>query len=397
MSVEEPGGAPAPRRHPHFDLSDGLRGIASSAVVLVHVALFTIPLADGSLLDRGIIRLDIAFTVFFALSSFLLYRPMIAHRTGGARAPKIKGYAVRRFLRVYPAYWIALTCLAIFPGLLGVFTNEWLGFYSLLGNLETHYGAPECAGEIFRCGLPQTWSLTAEITFYAVLPAYVLLTNRMARGRKRRTWVRNELVLLALLAIASAVFSIGPFDLRDDYWFRFSMLGNMLWIAVGLALAVISVALQGSRRPQPLSWLAANPTACWGLAGILWALLVLALPAQPYIVPGDTDLEFLASYVSFAAVSLLIMIPIVFPNARGLPRRLLAWRPVAWLGVVAFGTFLWHVTISYNLGSGAIGAGFWVTLILTFAITIPIAAASYYLVEKPLMAPRRRGRYERRQ
>lgn len=365
-------------------------------MVVVHVGLFTLPLADGGLIDRAVIHLDIAFTIFFALSAFLLYRPMIANRTGGARAPTTGGYAVRRFLRVYPAYWVALTCLAIFPGLLGVLTDNWLGFYSLLGNLKSQYGAPECAGEIFRCGLPQTWSLTAEITFYAILPAYVLLTNRIARGRGTRSWVRAELALLALLATASAVLSVGPFDLRDEYWFRFSLFGNMLWIAVGLALAVISVALQGSQRPRPLAWLTAHPTTCWGIAGGLWVALVVALPARPYIVGGDTDLEFLASYVLFALVALLLMIPVAFPNARGLPRKLLASAPISWLGVVSFGTFLWHVTISYNLGHGAIGAGFWMTLLLTFAITLPIAAASYYLIERPLMAPRRRGRYQLR-
>ena len=54
--------------------------------------------------------------IFFMLSAFLLYRPMIAYRTGGPARPKFRHFARRRFLRIYPAYWVALTVLAIYPG-----------------------------------------------------------------------------------------------------------------------------------------------------------------------------------------------------------------------------------------------------------------------------------------
>jgi peptidoglycan/LPS O-acetylase OafA/YrhL len=386
-------GGPPPR-HPRFELTDGLRGIAAAAVIVIHVAIFTLALSD-SLLDRAIIRLDVAFAVFFVLSAFLLYRPMIAHRTGGARAPGIRDYLTRRGLRIYPAYWVALTVLAIFPGLLGVFGPDWLGFYSLAGNLDNPFTNPECNGYVFRCGLPQTWSLTAEVTFYLALPLYALLTARLARGREMRQWVMLELGLLALIGLASAVFSIAPFDFRFDTWYRFSFLGNMIWIGLGLALAVVSVAFAERRPQRHLAALADRPTLCWAAALGVWLLLVLTLPAEPYIVARETDLEFLASYFGFAVVSGLIMIPVVFTGTGdGLPHRLLALPWVSWFGSIAFGIFLWHVTIAYNLGDGAIGAGFWVTLIGTVIIATIAAATSYYLIERPLM--KRRGFPRRR-
>lgn len=357
-------------------------------MITIHVGIFTLTL-DGSLLDRALVRLDVAFAVFFVLSAFLLYRPMIAHRTGGPDAPGVRGYFVRRGLRVYPAYWVALTALAIFPGLLGVFGSEAPGFYSLAGNLATPYDNPDCNGLIFRCGLPQTWSLTAEVTFYLVLPLYALLTGALARGRSLRAWVTLELGLLALLSLASAGFSVDPFDFRYEYWFRFSFLGNMIWIALGLALAVASVALGGRRPGRALTPLVQNPLLAWGAAAVVWVILVLTLPAEPYIVAQETDIEFLASYISFALIAGLIMIPVVFEgDGAGLPRRLLRLPLVSWLGTIAFGIFLWHVTIAFNLGGGAIDAGFWTALLLTFGLTVPIAALSYYLIERPLMAPR---------
>jgi peptidoglycan/LPS O-acetylase OafA/YrhL len=43
------------------------------------------------------------------------------------------------------------------------------------------------------------------------------------------------------------------------------------------------------------------------------------------------------------------------------------------------------VTITVDLGVGGAEASFWPVLILSTLITLPFAAASYYLVEQPLM------------
>ena len=44
------------------------------------------------------------------------------------------------------------------------------------------------------------------------------------------------------------------------------------------------------------------------------------------------------------------MLPAVFgERAGGLPRRLLAAAPLAWLGVVSYGLFLWHLPVAQFL------------------------------------------------
>ena len=63
---------------------------------------------------------------------------------------------------------------------------------------------------------------------------------------------------------------------------------------------------------------------------------------------------------------------------------------IAWLGLISYGFYLWHVTIAYYLGFGGAEEGFGTVLVLTVAITIPIAAASYYLLERPLMRLKQR-------
>jgi peptidoglycan/LPS O-acetylase OafA/YrhL len=73
-----------------------------------------------SIPGRLLAHLNLGVTIFFLISGFLLYRPFIADRGGGAAAPGIGDYARRRFLRIYPAYSVVITVLTIVPGVTGV-------------------------------------------------------------------------------------------------------------------------------------------------------------------------------------------------------------------------------------------------------------------------------------
>ena len=44
-------------------------------------------------------------SIFFVISGFLLYRPFVVRKLRGEPFPSIGGYAIRRFLRIVPAYW----------------------------------------------------------------------------------------------------------------------------------------------------------------------------------------------------------------------------------------------------------------------------------------------------
>jgi peptidoglycan/LPS O-acetylase OafA/YrhL len=366
-----------------------VRGIAAIAVVVVHSWLFAASSGHGTgLVDRLVVRLDSMVAIFFLLSAFLLYRPMIAHRTGGPARPRVADFARRRFLRIYPAYWVALTVLAIVPGLAGVFSDKWWTFYSLTEYLHPVTNTAVCEGQGYRCGLLQSWTLTVELTFYAILPIYALLAARLAQGREVRSWLRAELVLIALLATASLALNLLPLGLREKSWFTYTFAAHFDWLGLGLALAALSV-VYGRREealPRPLRAAASNPGMCWAGALVLYFVTVLAFKPIPFTVAPFTNAEFLGIHLLQCGIATLLLIPVVFgnPNA-GVPRRILSNRYLLWLGLVSYGFYLWQVTIGIDLGFGGAESSFATVLIGTVLIALPLAAVSYYLIERPLM------------
>ena len=380
-----------PPRHPRFPLSDGARAFAVIAVMVCHVWLFTGGFGGftGSLPNRLVVRLDGAIAIFFFLSGFLLYRPMIAHRAGGPGSPSVGAYAWRRFLRVYPVYWVALTALAIFPGLVGVFTDQWYTFYSLGFYLDYANASKSCAGDPgFRCGLPQSWTLTVEMTFYIMLPLFALVTERIARGRSLRSWLRAELVLIAALSAASVLVGALFPAVREASWFRFSFLSHFLWLGLGLAAAALSVAYHDRRQELPglLRLAADNPGLCWAFALAIWLVQVLTVVPAPFTVASFGPGGYIVLHLVQAVVAVLVLIPVFFGNPNfGLPARFLGHRLMLWLGILSYGLYLWSVTVTVDLGVGGAEAGFGTVLALTFLIALPLAALTYYLIERPLM------------
>jgi peptidoglycan/LPS O-acetylase OafA/YrhL len=390
--AEVPDVVKPPPGHPHFPLSQGLRALPALAILFGHAWLF-----DGgfggfseSIANRAVVRLDGLFSLFFLLSAFLLYRPMIAHRAGGPQRPRIADYGLRRILRIYPAYWLALAGLAIVPGLFGVFSDKWYVFFSLTQYFNLGDVREVCPGIVSQinpgvhCGLVQTWSMQVEVTFYLALPLYAALTGLLARGRDVRTWVKLELALLAALAALSLFLTGPPFDFKDDPWFLFSLAGHFYWFALGLAVAVLSVAYPKPHLPGPLRLAATRPLALWGAAAAIYVATVLLYRHPiPFALAPFTALEYVSLIVLQGIGTTLLLLPAVFGNPnRGIIARVLTNPVLMWFGVISYGIALWHVVIMADLSAET---SFWPVFILGSLITIPIAAISYYLVERPLM------------
>ena len=160
---------------------NGLRGLIAMGVLVCH-ATAAFWLTDWW--GRYAYSFGIGLMVFFALSGFLLYRPYVAARVDRRPPPRVRDYTRRRIFRIVPAYWAALTLLAIWPGVPGVFSDDWWVYYGFLQIYKREW---------ITGGLPQVWSLCIDVSFYAVLPIYAIAMvgsgpARPPCGRRRSGW-----------------------------------------------------------------------------------------------------------------------------------------------------------------------------------------------------------------
>lgn len=378
-----PAAVAPPPGHPRFPLIDSVRALAALGVLLTHTATFS-GFSPHTWWGALWHNLDLGVSVFFVISGFLLYRPFLAAHTLGAPQPSTRVYAWRRMLRIVPAYWLALTVLALYANLPDVFTGDWWRYYFFLQiySFHTLYG-----------GLNIAWTLCIEVTFYALLPLYAMALARLSSGRQPGSRLRLELIILPVLALTS--LTLRAIDLAGPRTVGIAtIVENFDWFALGMLLAVLSVALQGGRSlPAWLDFLRRRPGTSWLLAFAIYAILA-ALVHYPVITGGDILRELplggMVRHVGFGVIAVLIVLPAIFPHRDGVPGRVLAWRLLAWLGLISYGIYLWHSPLVGKLIDH--GALHWIphlTFVVLSAATAGIAfacaACSYYVLERPIL------------
>jgi peptidoglycan/LPS O-acetylase OafA/YrhL len=388
-----PAVAPPPG-HPRFPLIDSLRAIAALCVVVAHTAIFAGFSAHAwtTALWSG---LTVGVPIFFVISGFLLYRPFLAARVLGAPATSVRTYAWRRASRIVPAYWLALTVLGWWANLQGVFTHDWWRYYLFLQvySHRTLYG-----------GILPAWTLCVEVTFYALLPVFAAVMGRLGRRADRRQRIRLELIVLAGLAVASLVLRTidlaGPRTVLDN-----TLLENFDWFALGMGLAVVSVATEDGQPVAAIARAVARwAPACWVAALALYVLVARLFPFAAVQVRGiffQTAWGGLGVHVGFGLIAALLVGPAVFVRQGSVPARVLGWRVLAWLGLISYGIYLWHdpllgKLLQHGLYSWWRGHQFLVLTPATIIVAVVAAALSYYVFERPILTLKNVGVRARR-
>lgn len=377
---------------------DGVRALAAFGVLVTHVGLwvgFTPRAATG----HYVARLDVGIAIFFALSGFLLYRPFVARRLDGRPRPNTRSYLRNRFLRIFPAYWLALTVLAVVLDTRGRDEIQGLWDFVVYYGLLQSYSAHTALG-----GLQQAWTLTNEIAFYLLLPLWAAgaawAARRLAFGRA----LAAELGALATAAIGALAFrywvhtvdtsdvTLGTIDPRV-HWLP----ANFHLFVPGMALAV---ALEWSRRrDRPfgvLEWPRRHPLACWAGAAVCFWLVSTQL-GLGFEVGASAPRTSMAKELLYAAIGFLVVLPVAVAGAT-LPRSLrwLGSRPMVVLGTLSYGIYLWHegVLDIYRdiLDLPMFTGSLLPALAATVAGSVLAAAISYVLVERPALSLKDRRR-----
>lgn len=359
---------------------EGMRGMAALGVLVTHVA-FQTGTSGTPVIGPILERFDMAVAIFFALSGFLLWRPHAAAAHGLGRAPRTSRYLLHRVARVMPAYWVVVVfVLLLLPGAAhSANLRVWVSNLFLL-----QVFVPLTLTD----GLTQMWSLSVEMAFYLVLPLLAWLVVRL-RGPAARWRVP---VLCGLVAVC-LTWNLWPVPTPDaihsDNWLP----AYLPWFAAGMILAeLIHLVRPDVRWARLLS----NQPLMWALA-----LAAFLLSATEFGGPAGLERAQPWQYAMKMVLGMIIGFGLLAPlviRRPGATNRWLESRTAAILGRWSYGIFLWHLvvlTVVFPVfGIVPFNGRFLYVITLTTALTLPLAAASFALIEEP--ARRWAARWDKR-
>jgi peptidoglycan/LPS O-acetylase OafA/YrhL len=311
-------------------------------------------------LQGGFLGVD----AFFVLSGYLITGLLLDEHSMAGRID-LGRFWLRRARRLLPALLVVVGVVAIWTSVAAVPFELALRRSDLLWTL--FYGANwhfiESGQDYFAqfaspSPVLHTWSLAIEEQFYAFWPLITLAALRFGRGSSRAI-VAVSAVGVVLSAVAMALL-YDPGDPSRAY------LGTDARIHELLIGALLAAALRaGVRPPRRLASVAAGGA-------------ILAILAAFVLVADDRAAYYFGGSVAFgAAVAALLWGIDTAPGAA--VARVLSIAPMAWIGRISYGIYLWHWPMVLAFPSSPVVA---------VVLTAVAATMSFYLLEQPI----RRGR-----
>jgi peptidoglycan/LPS O-acetylase OafA/YrhL len=334
---------------------DGLRAIAVIAVIQQHWGpAFINRIGPGGF----------GVNCFFVLSGFLITSMLLGARSTGDRLSGLTTFYVRRALRIVPAYYAMILVASLITEDV---RRDWPWHAAYLSNVKL------AIDQEWPGSAAHLWSLSVEEQFYLLWPTLVFFLPRR---------FVEPTILSLVLAAPLLRFIVLSTTGGNQFAATNSLVGAIDCLAVGGWLACRRLR---SETPLPLR-LFVTGAALWILG---WTIARLQ--------PGST-LPLLSGGTS-ASLMFVWIIDRVSTNARG--TQWLAWRPLVWVGTVSYGVYLVHnfvprltTLVAPEIGSWMYqhGAG---PLVAITAVSIALASASWYVMERPISELKRHFPYGR--
>ena len=351
---------------------DGLRGLAVIAVVVYHYF--------NSAAFHWLMRLPASFgwcgvDLFFVMSGFLIGGIVLDRRS----APNfLRVFYARRAFRIIPLYYCLLAGGAI-GALLGFRLGAAKYFVIQLAFLQNIALAfTQKTSNLGPDWLGPTWSLAVEEHFYLLLP---LLITCVKPARLR--------AILIGLAASSFLLRVLTFVWRPAHVWVISLFWTPcrieeLLYGVLVAIAARNASTSGAEwRPRA--------TSLWAGAALSGGVLVVAT-----FLDRRNDSYALTNTIGISGAglcSVMLLMLAVGPTG-GIFARWIAFPPLRWVGLRAYGIYLLHMPVQLAVDSLRSSPpdvqGRAVALILTGAV----ASLSWTFLEAPMIEVGHRLRYQ---
>ncbi len=348
---------------------DGLRALAVAGVFLYH--------ANVSWMPGGFLGVDL----FFVLSGYLI-TSLLLHEHSKHGSIRVGSFWGRRARRLFPAVVVVilfalLATLTIARDDLSRTRADALSALVYLTNWHEIIASHSYFNQFGRPSLLQhLWTLAVEEQFYLLWPLILIAGLR---------WLprRGVIVLTAAMAAGSCLLMALLYNPNGDpsrvYYGTDTRAFTLL---IGALLALV-----WSADRQPLRRVRGHRAIVDGiglvaLLGVV-AMFVRVRDFDPWLYRGGFLLMAVAGAVLVAAVS--------YPGT--ILSRALGWRPLAWIGVLSYGIYLWHWPIMQLTRPGMDvplhGAPL---ILLQAAATLAAAVLSFHFIEMPVRSGRAQQR-----
>ena len=335
---------------------DGWRAVAIIAVMASHAGhSYSAPLGRDSFFDR-IASGTHGVNLFFAISGLLITSRLLEEWDRAGHV-SLKRFYIRRAFRILPPALLYLACVALLGviGLLPVVREEFVAATLFFRNYLPAILGPNGAGFFTS----HYWSLGVEEHFYLFWPALLLLA-----GRKRALPVAIVVaVLVAVWRHVEAWREIMLYNaIQPNYFVRSdTRIDSIMWgVVAALALS--------------------RPDVRAAIERYLSTIVLLALVA----LYGAIVYRYGTRPTFWEAMIVPVIVAATVLRPRSMLGRVLEHPVLRWIGRLSYSLYLWEFFFVYYRDV-PITLGVWQTFPVNLIAAVVCAAASYYLVERPLV------------
>jgi peptidoglycan/LPS O-acetylase OafA/YrhL len=355
--------APSARHFGYQPALDGIRAFAVAAVLFYH--------AGQSWAVGGFLGVD----TFFVLSGFLITTLLVTEWTNRGVIDLLAFWG-RRARRLLPALFLVMVGIVIYagvfaaPGELGHIRADSYASLGYVANWRFIFSGQSYFDQFAQPSpLRHMWSLAIEEQFYLIWP--LIVTAILWWRRSLRVLIGACVVLIAGSATLMALLYHSGQDPSRVYYGTDTRMQSLLFGAVvGIALFV-----HGPLRSRAAR-VAIRVGALIGAGYTLWLF---------WRMSERTDTLYRGGFLIASLAVSAVIVSVVQPD-RGVLGRFLSLTPLRWVGRISYGLYLWHWPVYLTLTHARTGLDGTALLVVRVAVSVGLAALSFYAIERPIRA-----------